>query len=240
MNQKDTAKVRSVQRKAEVCNNTTSYRVALVSMNPRTNRLEAHGDKGICNFITRNRNQILALPPGEDDLTLEQPSTPLNSMSKKNLRNFSSKMLSKINGGKKYRSYTVRNQPSWWDNNISPWIDGLQKRGKNLLKEQYIKHIHNCYSHYQVLINDDDGDGGTDADADINAEEMSPVIPRSSRYQDNHAVVQSEPVAAIPSTSSTPTEDLQPLLTPRGSDRNMPGVPDCFRKVYNVINYENM
>ena len=50
MNQKDTAKVRSVQRKAEVCNNTTSYRVALVSMNPRTNRLEAHGDKGINNL----------------------------------------------------------------------------------------------------------------------------------------------------------------------------------------------
>ena len=93
------------------------------------------------------------------------------------------------------------------------------------------------------MINDDDeGDGGTDADVDedINEEEMSPVIPRSSRYQENQAVVLSEPVAAIPSTSSTLTEDLQPLLTPRGSDRNMPGVPDCFRKVYNVINYENM
>ena len=140
MNHKDTAKVRSVQRKAEVCNNTTSYRVALVSMNPKTNRLKAHGDKGICNFITRNRNQILALPPGEDGLTLEQPSTPLNSMSKKNLRNFSSKMLSKINGGKKYRSFTVRNQPSWWDNNISPWIDLLQQRQKSPKRAIYKAH----------------------------------------------------------------------------------------------------
>ena len=41
-------------------------------------------------------------------------------------------------------------------------------RGKNLLKEQYIKHIHNCYDHYQVLINDDDeGDVPNQPDVDV-------------------------------------------------------------------------
>ena len=122
-----------------------------------------------------------------------------------------------------------------------------KKRGKSLLKEHYIKHIHNCYSHYQVLINDD-GDGDDDGDddfadgEDINAEDMlpsdSPVIPRNSRYQANHTVGQSVP--AIPGTSSTLPDDLEPLLTPRGSDRNMPEVADCFRKVYNIINFGDM
>ena len=134
MNQRDTTKLRGVQKRAEVCNNTTGYRIALVAINPITNRVETNGDKGICNFITRNQNQILALPPDEDNLILEQPSTSLNSMSNKNLCKFCSNMLNKINGGKKYRSHTVRNQPSWWDNNISPWIDGLQKKRKKSLK----------------------------------------------------------------------------------------------------------
>ena len=247
MNQKDTTKLRGVQKRADVCNNTTGYRIALIAINPITNKVETTGDKGVCDFITRNRNQILALPPDDDDLTLEQPSVPLSKMSKVNLRNFCSNMLNKTNGGKKYRSHTVRNQPSWWDNNISPWIEGLQKGGKNLIKEQYIKHIHNCYSHYQVLINDDgdDDDDGVDDfgdGEDMNAEDIlpseSPVIQRKSRYQANPTVGQTIP--AIPGTSSTQTGDLQPLLTPRGSDSNMPEVPDCFRKVFNIIQFKDM
>ena len=45
MNQKDTKKLRGVQKRAEVCNYTTGYRIALVAINPITNRVETSGDK---------------------------------------------------------------------------------------------------------------------------------------------------------------------------------------------------
>ena len=61
MNQKDTTKLRGVQKRAEVCNNTTGYRIALVAINPITNKVETSGDKGICNFITKNQNPQLKM-----------------------------------------------------------------------------------------------------------------------------------------------------------------------------------
>ena len=62
MNQKDTTKLRGVQKRAEVCNNTTGYRIALVAMNPITNRVETSGDKGICNFITKIETRYWLYP----------------------------------------------------------------------------------------------------------------------------------------------------------------------------------
>ena len=55
MNQKDTRKLRGVQKRADVCNNTTGYRIALIAINPITNKVKTTGDKGVCDFITRNR-----------------------------------------------------------------------------------------------------------------------------------------------------------------------------------------
>ena len=120
--------------------------------------LDACGDHGIRDFVSKNANEILALPTPhlERDFQLEQPIKPLNDMNITNLRDFTTKMLKTINGGKKIHRYTTTNQPSWWDNSISLWTDGMQKNGKSLGKQQYRHHIRNCYLHYNIVIESDE------------------------------------------------------------------------------------
>ena len=158
MNQKDIKKFETLQKGVISFNATSDYRVALVFIDTKKQTLEACGDHGIRDFVTKNANQILALPTPhlERDFQLEQPIRPLNEMNITNIRNFATKMLKTINGGKKIYRYTPTNQPAWWDNSISLWTDGMQKNGKSLSKQQYSHHIRKCYSHYNVVIESDE------------------------------------------------------------------------------------
>ena len=170
MNQKDMKKLETLKNAAISCNATTSYRVALVFIDTKKQTLDSCGDPGIRDFITKNKHQILALPNLEMTIQLEQPTRPLKDMTVKELRDFTANMLKTINGGKKIYRYNPTNQPSWWDNSISLWTDGLQKNGKSLGRDQYRDHIRKCYSHYNIVIESDE-----DIDDVLPLDENAPV-----------------------------------------------------------------